>query len=187
MKNIFIVAFIVLLGIAGCKSEIDVCKVDSGYVCLKIDPNSSQAFITAILPQLDAMNKQTRELVSQHKWFRDSLNRCMKAIEAEKGLEPIPLSIKYPLPSKGEPNCASEYISKDEQLFMPYESPDVSSLDEPNNIHILKALLNLQILSANMSMANSNEWIENFEQRLKRLEENLIKEPKSQDEPNKPK
>lgn len=164
---------LLLTALTGCKSETAVCDIDSEYVCLKHDPNSSQAFITAILPQLDAMNKQTRKLVSQHKWFRDSLNKCLRAIEVEKGLEPIPLSIKYPLPFKEGPNHINEYISKDEPLFMPYEGPNAISLGEPNNIHILKALLNLQILSANMSMANANDWIENFEKRLQRIEDHL--------------
>jgi len=99
----------------------------------------------------------------------------MKAIEAEKGLEPIPLSIKYPVPFKGEPNYVDEYIFRDEPLFMPYESPEVSSLGEPNNIHLLKALLNLQMLSLNTLMVHSHEWNENFEKRLKRLEEHLNK------------
>jgi len=177
IRKITVCCFLFLLfaGISGCKSKTAVCDTDSGYICLKIDPDSTQAFITAILPQLDAMNKQTRELMSQYKWYRGSLDKCMKAIEAEKGLEPIPLSIKYPLPFKGDPNCANEYISKDEPLFMPYERFDVISLGEPNNIHILKALLNLQMLSVNMSMANANEWNENFEKRLKRLEEQFNK------------
>ena len=174
------------MGLSGCKSKTAVYDTDSGYVCLKIDPNSSQAFITAILPQLDAMNKQTRGLVSQYKWYRNSLDKCIKAIEAEKGLEPIPLSIKYALPFKGDPNRVNEYISKDEPLFMPYERFDVISLGEPNNIHLLKALLNLQMLSVNTLMVHANEWNENFEKRLKRLEENLQKVPKLQTEPNKP-
>jgi len=63
-------------------------------------------------------------------------------------------------------------------LFMPYESLDATSLGEPNNIHLLKALLNLQMLSVNTLMVHSNEWNENFEKRLKRLEESLQKEAK---------
>jgi len=177
-KTVCCLLILLIMGLSGCKSKTAVCYTDSGYVWLKIDPDSSQAFITAILPQLDAMNKQTRELTSQYKWYRDSLHKCMKAIEAEKGLEPIPLSIKYPLPFQGEPNYVDEYISRDEPLFTPYESPDVSSLVEPNNIHLLKALLNLQMLSLNTMMANANEWNENFEKRLKRLEEILQKEAK---------
>ena len=185
-KTVCCLLFLLFATLSGCKSKTAVCDTDSGYICLKIDPDSSQAFITAILPQLDAMNKQARELMSQYKWYRDSLDKCIKAIEAEKGLEPIPLSIKYALPFKEDPNRVNEYISKDEPLFMPYERFDVISLGEPNNIHLLKALLNLQMLSVNTLMVHANEWNENFEKRLKRLEENLQKVPKLQTEPNKP-
>lgn len=177
-KTVCCLLILLIMSLSGCKSKTAVGDTGTGYVCLKIDADSSQAFITAILPQLDAMNKQTRELMCQYKWYRDSLHKCMKAIEAEKGLEPIPLSIKYPLPFKGEPNYVDEYIARDEPLFTPYESPDVSSLGEPNNIHLLKALLNLQMLSVNTLMVHSNEWNENFEKRLKRLEESLQKEAK---------
>lgn len=167
---------LLLTALSGCKSETAICDTDSGYICLKIDPNSSQAFMTALLPQLDAMHKQTRELMSQHKWLKLSLDNCIKQLEEEKGLEPIPLSIKYPLSLKGDPNRVNEYTPKDEPLFMPYESPDdVRPLGEPNNIHILRALLNLQLVSVNLYMADANDRIENFEKRLKCLEERLNK------------
>jgi len=172
-KAVCSLLFLLLTVLSGCKSETAVCEVDSGYICVKMDPNASQVFMTVVLPQLDAMHKQTIELMSQHKWFRDSLDRCIKAIEIEKGLEPIPLSIKYPLPLKRDPNQVNEYTPGDEPLFMPYESLDVKPLGGPNNIHILRALLNLQLVSLNLYMADANERIENFEKRLKRLSKEL--------------
>jgi len=74
-KTVCCLLILLVMSLSDCKSKTAVCDTDSGYVCLKIDPDSSQAFITAILPQLDAMNKQTRELVCQYKWYRDSLHK----------------------------------------------------------------------------------------------------------------
>jgi len=175
MKTMIIFFSLMVLCLHGCKSETAICMADPGYICLKMDPNSSQTFMTALLPQLDAMDKQARELMSQHEWLKRRLDICIKQLEEKKGLEPIPLSTKYPLSLKGYPNNVNEYTPKDEPLFIPYESPDVIPLGEPDNIHILRSLLNLRILSLNLYMADANDRIDNFEKRLKRLEEHLNK------------
>ena len=132
-----------------------------------------------------AMNKQTRELMSQHKWFRDNLDKCIRAIEAEKGLDPMPMSIEHPFLSKRDPNIEHDRIPKDEAFFTPYESPDdFMSFGEPNNIYVLQALLNLQLVSVNAYMADANDRIGNLENRLKRLEEYFGRVSILQNEPN---
>ena len=174
-KSQFAVCFYLLLLLAvlsGCNKKVDSWAVDSNYVCVQIDPNSSRAFMTAILPEFEIMNKQMMELVSQNRWYRERLDKCLGVIEAEKGLEPMPFD-PYPWPIKGDSNLANE--PKEEPLYLPYKSLSATPLSDPNNIYVFNSLLNLQMLSVNFLMPDSDARIKNFELRLKRLDENLNK------------
>ena len=160
---------LVTLAVAGCGRQQVGCDCEEGYVCLKIDPRSSRVVAAALWPQLEAMNRQRMELVAQHRWLRESLDKSIRILEEEKGLERIPLTAKMPFGAEAPASITEP--PQTEPLYVPYSAPDANSSGEAPSLNIMRALLNLEILGVNSYMAGANDWVENFEQRLQRLEQ----------------
>ena len=134
------------------------------------EPNSLNEFITTIIPMLDITNKLTQRVRSQYFWSRNSLDKCIRTIEIEKGLEPIPLSTRdFPL-FETDTNNTYKYHLEGEPLYIPYESPELSTLKYMDDMRKLRACLNLNAMALSMCMQDANDRIENLEKRLKRLE-----------------
>ncbi len=162
-------AGLVLIGIlSGCCDE-------HRYV----DKRSVQENADALVPNVRLIQEETLKLMTQHKWLISRLDKCLERLEAERGLEPIPLKsvedkyreMGYPLPIT-DPNIVKQYGPPPEPFYRPYEDPNVPAwpTDKEYDLETLLALLRLQSLSIKLYVYSTDDWIENLEQRLKRLE-----------------
>ena len=141
----------------------------------KIDPNSEQVCLIVLTAPIKRTAELTTELMTQNRWLRRSLDKCLEKLEAERGLEPIPLPLECGLPLRGDPNLADKYPQTSEPFFVPYESPKIEPFlaDKPSNIRMLIAMMNMRSMSVKQHITITDDWIENFEKRLKRLEDHL--------------
>lgn len=162
---------LLLAAVSGCGEKPTMIDPDSGYVYIGVDPNSAQVYVMTLMPGISSMYEQENELAAQNRWLRRSLDKCLEKLETEMGLEPIPR--KYQQVLRGDPKLADEYPQPSESWFVPYESPDTKPLSEPRDILMLKAMMSLRSASMRMYVSYTEDWIENFEQRLKRLESHL--------------
>ena len=129
---------------------------------------------------VETSRKQVFELVAQHEWLKHRLDKCLEKLEAERGLTPIPrdnpAEDMYAVRRGGkvDPNETIKYAPKPEPFYVPYEEPNQRGLPTDGHYEIGKitALLGLQCTATSMYMWDSKSWIENFEQRLKRLDPN---------------
>lgn len=158
---VYLLLFLVAV-LGGCKPEPRDKTHDSERMAL------------SLMPQIQTTYEQTQLLVSQNKWLRQSLDRCIKRLEIERNLEPI--TIKHPLPIIGDPNFSNVCPSKHEPWFVAYERPVIEPLaDESAPLKILKALMGINSVSLKHHIAYTDGWIDNFEERMKRLEKHLEK------------
>jgi len=161
---------VLLVTIFGCRKELT-----------EVEQNSNQEHADALAPYVRSIQEQTLEVIAQHRWLKRRLEKCIETLEAQHGLEPIP--IEYPerefLKSfprrKTDPN--SMYTRPPEPFYLPYENPNppVWPVDKQHDIKTLIALLRLQSISIKLYMSSADDWIENFEKRLERLEGHLEK------------
>jgi len=146
-------------------------------VYIAVDPNLAHVYLSEILPGINRMNENSEELMAQNKWLKDTLDKCLTKLEAENSLQPIIT----------EPNDYVNRFKSGRPKPMPYIKPQTKPLPETPDISRLRSSVNLCCLATSMFINYIRENIEIFEQRMKRLEKNLIKEPELQNEPNKPK
>jgi len=175
MKTIsWCLLIIFIAGLSGCAKEPDKINPDSGYIYIGVEPNSSQIYVMALMPGINSMYERTEELTSQNEWLRRNLNKCLEKLEIERELKSI--QMKYPLPLRGDPNLASQFSEIPEPWFVPYESSAIEPLsDKPDNIKMLIALMGMHSASMSHYISYTDEWIDNFEERMKRLENQLEK------------
>lgn len=141
---------------------------------------SLQEHTDALAPHVKLLQQQTLELMWQHAWLRHRLEKCIEKLEADRGLEPIPLENPAATmyeemrwrKGKFDPNTATKYTRPPEPFYLPYESPNQPAFptDKQHDIRTLIALLRLQSNSIKLYMSSADDWIGNFEKRLKRLE-----------------
>ncbi len=142
---------------------------------------SEQEYVDSLGLCVRTAEKQTLDLIAQHKWLKHRLDRCIEKLEAERGLTPMPVEnltanmYAHLQRSKIDPNETMKYAPKTEPFYVPYECPNQP--DFPTNRHYdigtIRALLGLQCTATAMYMSDSKNWIANFEERLKRLESHL--------------
>jgi hypothetical protein len=137
----------------------------------EIDPNSEAYAVAAILPHVNLMCTKVRELSVQNYWLMQSLDKCLKKLETERGLEPIPLKPLFGW-EQCDPNRVLKISKPNEPFFVPCKNPvDYSVFMEVNgdgtDIERLKSLMYLHL----WGMSN-DDWMENFKERLKRLDVN---------------
>jgi len=163
------VVFLLAAGL-GCEKRPATIVPSSDYLYIKIDPNSANVYVMSMLPQINSMYEQTTKLMAQNRWLRCSLEKCIEKIEAERGLRPVPL--KHHLPLKGDPNLTDQYYQPNEPQCKEYENLDTELLSEkPASISMLQCLINLHLTRSKTYVVTTDDWITNFEQRLRRIEE----------------
>jgi len=127
------------------------------------------------------------EIIFQHKWLSERLCKCIERLEQQEGLEPLPMEFpsQYPMLGQysqiGGPNHPLRPPLTDMAESIPYyecyEEPNYPPFedDEESDIQKLRAVINLQIIGIRMYLEPSRIRIENYEKRLKRLEEHWNK------------
>lgn len=138
-----------------------IAEPPPNYVWVKMDPNSSRTYTAILMPTLNKTYEQIGKLKAQNRWLKHGLDKCLKKLEAERGIEPI-------LPKYYQLRPQEEF----EPWFVPYEEPNVPSfLEEPDSsVRYLVCLMGMRGASIESSLDSS--LIKSFEERLKRLDSN---------------
>lgn len=129
-------------------------------------------FVTGLTEAVDQQEQIRNDVVSQNEWLRRHLERTLEILEAEYNLKPIFLKTPYP----SEEMNPSEGISEPDIFVTPYRKTEYESpLAGPNEdgLRLLKARINLNTHSIFLATYNTEYWIENFYERLQRLEQTI--------------
>ncbi len=141
-----------------------------------------EVYVAGLKKSIRKLDPLRSEIILQHHWLSNRLYKCIELLEQQKGLKPIPM--EYPAPyqmlhsySKSDPNMLQPYMSKSVPFYEHYEGPNNLPLEdiEEGDIRRLGCLINLQIIGLKMYLEPSKARIENYEKRLKRLEEHWNK------------
>jgi hypothetical protein len=167
--QVIMIALLLILGVvlyyngklAIANKEIELTKMPPNYVLVKMDPNSSRTYTTILLPTINTMYEHIGELKAQNNWLEQNLDKCLKILEAEKGLEPIPLG-----------NYQSRPQEESEPWFEPYKEPNILPFLGGTDVQVMIGSMGLTSASTNLFLDGSTKKIENFEERLKRLAPN---------------
>jgi len=135
--------------------------------------------VNLLSSRIQLFQQHTLELRMQHAWLSRCLDKCLEKLEAEKGLEPIPYDrfkeTDYPRTKYYDPNAVKKYAQPHEPWFIPYKTVGKPYFDRFHDIKTQAILLNKQSIRVKLYLSSMNHRIENFEERLKRLEEHLNK------------
>jgi hypothetical protein len=129
-------------------------------------------FVTGMAEAVEMHDRLWLDVAAQNVWLRRHLEQTVSKLETEYQLEPIPTKTAYPK----QGTMLSEWIQAPEVFLIPYEKPEFKfpPLD-PNEC----GLLNLKFEIDNqtrffvMEIHDAEFWIENFYERLQRLEQTL--------------
>jgi hypothetical protein len=160
---ILLLSVVVLSGCQKCDYVIDTAH----YLRVRIDPNSADTFVMALMPSVNRMDECQNRLIAQTDWLRTNLDKCLKKLETERGLEPIFQKQEYSY--KSEPN----FTSPKEGWYEPYEQGKWHLIETPNSVNALILMMNLSSLHLCGQTGGTADWIENYDQRMKRLEKYL--------------
>lgn len=129
-------------------------------VYIAVDPNLAHVYLRKLLPGINIMKEKSEELMAQNRWFKDTLDGCLKKLEEEEGLPPM----------VSEPNDYVNRWKPTEPEILPYTKPQIKPFPETPDIHKLSVLINLHCLATDMFIYSTRENIRRFEQRMERLE-----------------
>lgn len=137
-----------------------------------------EVYVAGLTERVREIGQIRGEIIYQNRWLSRRLDKCIEMLEQQKGLEPIP--IEYPELDwmrhlKSDPNTAKKYELEPVPFYEPYEGPNTPSMEsaEEGDVRKLMCLLNLHIISLKMYLEPYNSRIENYDKRLKRLEDRL--------------
>jgi hypothetical protein len=137
----------------------------------------AEIYIADLTQRLREVRITGVKVIRQATWFRRHLGKCIEALENKEGLKPIPIEspelIAY-LKIKGFPSPDQNESMKRlqaEPFFEPYEEPNSPPLEDLKERPVQYALcsLNLDLWLLRNTQKNFDGRIQNYEQRLKRL------------------
>ncbi len=177
-KNVVIVILIII--ILGQLIQFLLLLRKFGRLKFTFEHQPVEVYIAGLTEKLRGLDPLRSEIIWQNRWLSQRLDKCIEMLEQQRGLEPVP--VEYPKPGymsylKPDPNVAKKYKVEPVPFYEPYEEPNNLSLKdtEEGDVKRLMCLLNLQLLGLKMYLEPSKAQIENYEKRLKRLENHLEK------------
>jgi len=141
-----------------------------------------EVYVAGLTESIRKLDPLRSEIILQHHWLSKRLYKCIELLEQQNGLEPIPM--EHPTPyqmlqpyRKSDSNMLQPYMSESVPFYEHYEGPNIPPLEdiEEGDIRQLRCLINLQTIGLKMYLEPSKARIENYEKRLKRLEEHWNK------------
>jgi hypothetical protein len=132
-------------------------------VAVRIDPNSADIFVAAMMPAINRMDECQSQWVTQMAWMRQNLDKCLKKLEEERGLEPILRKGEY------RPTSDPNFAPTPESWHEPYEPENWHPMGTPSSVRMLIEWMNIYTINRR-NQARGDDWIKNFELRMKRLE-----------------
>ena len=139
-----------------------------------------EVYVAGLTESIRKIDPLRSEIILQHHWLSKRLYKCIELLEQQKDLNPIPM--EYPEQSlmsyrKSGLNMPQPYKTESVPFYEYYEGPNNPPLEdiEESDIRKLKSLINLQMVSLKMYLEPSKVRIENYQKRLKRIEEHWNK------------
>jgi hypothetical protein len=166
---------VLALIMSGCQKCDDVVDT-THYVRVRIDPNSADIFVTATTPAINRMAECQNRLMTRMVWINNNLEKCLEKLESERGLEPIPRKGRF-IP-KSDPN----FVPPPEQWYESYEPEKWHPAMTFSNVNGIVLYMNLYSLNMCNQAQGMDDYIENLDQRMKRLEK-YINESKDANTP----
>jgi hypothetical protein len=160
--GLYCILLLLVTILAGCH-KCDYIVNESQYVAVRVDSNSADTFVMAMMPAINRMDECQSQWVTQMVWMRQNLDKCLKKLEEERGLEPI--QQKHQGFYRGDPN----FTPPSEPWFEAYEQEKWRPMETPSSVRMLICWMNIHSLNM-CNQTHGNDWIDNFEQRMKRLE-----------------
>jgi len=132
-------------------------------------------FVTELSKSVERHNQVWHDVAAQNKWLRRHLEQTLSKLEAEYKLEPIPVKTFYPYSEK-EHKLLSDFIGDPALFAIPYQKPEYPPpAVDPNGYGLmeLSCRTNTDTDFFVMQIYDSEFWIENFYERLQRLEQTM--------------
>jgi hypothetical protein len=137
-----------------------------------------EVYVAGLTESINQNRQANIELLVQSQWAIRHLGQCVKLLEKERGLDPIPMKFEhYPLPDSNHPMMPLVPPNKQESgpFYLPCEKPSIH--EEPNHpeegdLNRLRCMLNLNTVSLKLASAGIEQQIHNYEERLQRLDPN---------------
>lgn len=137
-----------------------------------------EVYVVGMTEAVDRQNQICADLSYTTGWLKRHLDTCLALLESERGLDPIPKArlgfTPYVQDQTGQQDSAMPSCKAPEPFFVPYEKPKpyVEKNSEENNLRMLQCKINLAAMAIAMSRYSVEMDIDNFQQRLKRLDPN---------------
>jgi hypothetical protein len=138
-----------------------------------------EVYVAGLTEGINQNRQANIELLFQARWAIRHLGQCIKSLEKQRGLEPIPIKPEYyPVSDANRPTMpfVSDKLESG-PFYTPYAKP--SGHKDPNDyeegdLNKLRCLLNLNTMSVKLSSAKIEQQIHNYEERLQRLDPNQL-------------
>jgi hypothetical protein len=137
-----------------------------------------EVYVVGMTEAVDRHNQFCVDLSHTTGWLKRHLDTCLTLLETERGLEPIPKArlgfTPYGQDQTGQQDSAMPSCKVQEPFWVPYEKPKryVEKSSEENNLRLLQCKMNLAAMAVTMSRYSVEMDIDNFQQRLRRLDPN---------------
>lgn len=136
-----------------------------------------EVYVSGMTKAVEKAGQDNIKLLIQAKWAMRHLENCIELMESERGLEPIAIDRGKMFPSysgMGLPPLPPKKEQNKHPFVSPYKEPQPKKQDDPkeSDIRKLMCLFNLQRTAIAFSMYSFDAQIENYQQRLMRLDPN---------------
>jgi hypothetical protein len=137
-----------------------------------------EVYVVGMTEAVERQRQFSTDLSYTTGWLKRHLDTCLTQLESERGLKPIPKAIleftPYVQDQTGQQDSAMPSCKAPEPFWVPYEKPKryVEKSSEENNLRMLQCKMNLAAMAIAMSRYSVEIDIDNFQQRLRRLDPN---------------
>ena len=142
-----------------------------------------KTFVAEMLPAVEKQRQICDDLASQVDWLRKHLEKTISELEAEYNLEPMPVYDPYNILEEmktSRPRPPVPFVVAYEKLQnQPYDTYTIDFRNE-EGLCKLSCLINTTSLFALNSTGHTEGYIDNFYQRLQRLEPIIKKDQTKQ-------
>lgn len=146
-------------------------------ILLYREKRHSKLFVVKVLPAVERYREVSTDLPSEIVWLRRHLEKTISILEAEHNLEPMPVKNPWGNFELREELKVNRPPQPPQPFVIAYEKPkyhpfcaDPNELGTEKGLYRLEAMINLGSASVMFASTDMETLIDNFYQRLQRLE-----------------
>jgi hypothetical protein len=175
-KNIIIIILVAVL-LGQFFLLIRHTRIQKYMECVSREELPVEVYVAGMAESVKHNYRTNTQLLSQSKWAMRHLGRCVELLEKERELEPIPVKRKrYSFPDSNHPGLLPPIVEDTGPFYVPYEKYKIPDLpkypEEEVELKNLQVALNMNTLSLKLAIYSADEQIQNYEERLQRLDPN---------------